>query len=229
MAPDRETASPAAIVKILALSDEVVDYIYNPQIRERFPDVDCVVGCGDLPYFYLEFVVTMLRRPLYYVHGNHDKPSQFLSDGRVVSRAEGCDPIETLTQRVAAGGTDFLLAGLGGSLLYNFGPHQYSQGAMRRRVLALTPALLVNRVRHGRYLDVLITHAPPRGIHDRADLAHTGFDVFLELMHRFQPRYLLHGHSHVYRNDSVTATRYRQTQVINVYPYRVIEYGARYV
>lgn len=216
-------------MKILALSDEVVDFIYSPRITERFPDVDLVVGCGDLPFFYLEFVVTMLNRPLYYVHGNHDKPSQYLSDGRIVDRAEGCSPMETLSMRVSVRGRDLLLAGLGGSLQYNYGPHQYSQADMHRRMLQLAPALLVNRARYGRFLDVLLTHAPPRGIHDAADLAHTGFDAFLTLMNRFRPRYLLHGHSHVYRNDIVTATRHNQTQVINVYPYRVIEIGQRYV
>jgi Icc-related predicted phosphoesterase len=212
-------------VKILALSDEVVEFIYSPQITDYFPDVDFVVGCGDLPFFYLEFIVTMLNRPLYYVHGNHDKPSQYLSDGRVVDRAEGCEALENLSVRVPARHGQVLVAGLGGSLVYNYGPHQYSQTEMSRRVLQLTPALLVNRARYGRFLDILITHAPPRGIHDAPDVAHTGFDAFLRLMDRFRPRYLLHGHSHVYRNDTPTITRYGRTQVINVYPYRVIEFG----
>lgn len=219
----------AARVKILALSDEVVEYIYSPQIRERFPDVDLVVGCGDLPFFYLEFVVTMLGKPLYYVHGNHDKPRQYLSDGRTISRAEGCDALETLSTRAVAAGVPVLLAGLGGSVRYNQGLHQYTQAEMTRRALQLTPALLVNRARWGRFLDVLLTHAPPHGIHAGQDRAHHGFAVFLQLMERFRPQYLLHGHSHVYRNDLPTATRYCATQVINVYPYRVIEYGRRYV
>ncbi|MBL8059006.1 MAG: metallophosphoesterase family protein, partial [Anaerolineales bacterium] len=166
-------------MKILALSDEVVDSIYSPRITERFADVDLVVGCGDLPFYYLEFVVTMLNRPVYYVHGNHDKPSQYLSDGRIIDQAEGCLPLETLSVRAQSRGRDLLLAGLGGSLQYNFGQHQYSQRDMHRRVLQLTPALLVNRARYGRFLDVLITHAPPRGIHDSSDRAHTGFEAFL--------------------------------------------------
>jgi Icc-related predicted phosphoesterase len=216
-------------MKILALSDEVVEFLYSPRIKERFGDVDFVVGCGDLPFYYLEFVVTMLSKPLYYVHGNHDKPSQFLSDGRIISRAEGCEPVENLSVRVKLADGDVLLAGLGGSMYYNRGPHQYSQAEMQTRVLKLAPSLLVNRSRHGRFLDVLITHAPPRGIHDGQDLAHTGFDAFLQLMDRFRPRFLLHGHSHVYRNDAVTATRYRTTQVINVYPFRLIEFEKDYV
>lgn len=216
-------------MKILALSDEVVESLYNVRVKDRFGDVDLVVGCGDLPFFYLEFIVTMLNKPVYYVHGNHDKPSQFLSDGRIISRAEGCEAVETTSVRVPAPPGGLLLAGLGGSIRYNPGPHQYNQAEMAQRVLQLTPALLVNRARYGRFLDILITHSPPRGIHDGKDAAHIGFDAFLTVMNRFRPRYLLHGHSHVYRNDIPTMTRYRDTQVINVYPYRVLEFGRVYV
>jgi len=218
-------------MKILALSDEVVDVVYSPQVKERFADVDFVVGCGDLPFYYLEFVVTALAKPVFYVHGNHDRPSQYLSDGRLIQTAEGCLPIEDQT----CGAPDerkgpLLLAGLGGSLRYNDNPmHQYSQVEMHRRALALAPQLLLNRVQRGRYLDILLCHAPPRGIHDLPDRAHTGIDAFLDFMRRYRPRFLLHGHSHVYRNDTVTATRYYDTQVLNVYPYRVIDFDRVYV
>jgi hypothetical protein len=218
-------------MKILALSDEVVDFLYSPRIKDKYADVDLVLGCGDLPFFYLEFIVTMLNVPLYYVAGNHDRPNQYLSDGRVVSRAEGCETLDGLTARVrprarnGAGTALVLLAGLGGCLRYNNDPHhQYTQGEMSARALRLAPGLLFNRAAHGRYLDILVTHAPPRRIHDGADLAHTGFDAFLRLMEVCRPRLHLHGHAHVYRQDAVTVTRYRQTDVINVYPYRMIEF-----
>ncbi len=216
-------------MKILALSDEVVESLYRPESRERFGDIDLILGCGDLPFFYLEFMVTVLGKPLYYVHGNHDKPTQYLSDGRIINRAEGCEAVETRCVRVSAGGRDLLLAGLGGSIRYNEGLHQFTQAEMNRRLLRLTPTLLANRVLRGRYLDVLITHAPPRGIHESGDHAHIGFEAFLTLMDRFRPRFLLHGHSHVYRNDAVTATRYKETQVLNVYPYRLIDFDKTYV
>lgn len=217
-------------MKILALSDEVVDMIYSPSVKERFAEVDFVVGCGDVPFYYLEFVVTALEKPVFYVHGNHDRPTQYLSDGRVIDSAEGCIPIEDQTVRAPDDRGSVLLAGLGGSLRYNNeGVHQFSQAEMHGRVLTLAPKLLLNRVRHGRFLDVLLCHAPPRGIHDLPDRAHTGIDAFLGLMQRYRPRFLLHGHSHVYRNDVVTATRYFDTQVINVYPYRVIDLNRTYV
>jgi Icc-related predicted phosphoesterase len=87
----------------------------------------------------------------------------------------------------------------------------------------MTPRLWWNRVRYGRFLDILVTHAPPRGIHDAEDPAHVGFASFNRFIARFRPRYLLHGHSHVYRRDASTSTQTGQTTVVNVYPYRVIE------
>jgi hypothetical protein len=37
----------------------------------------------------------------------------------------------------------------------------------------------------------------------------------------------LHGHIHLYRRDVVTVTRYLDTEVINVYPYRILELEPR--
>ncbi|MCB0098855.1 MAG: hypothetical protein KDE46_24140, partial [Caldilineaceae bacterium] len=73
------------------------------------------------------------------------------------------------------------------------------------------------------WLDVLVAHSPPRGIHDEEDRAHQGFESFLTFMRWFKPRYLLHGHIHIYRQDTVTQTSYHETEVINVYPYRILE------
>lgn len=228
-------------MKILAISDEVVDFIYSPQIKNKFADVDLVLGCGDLPFYYLEYIVTILDVPLYYVPGNHDRREQYLSDGRVVYRAEGCERLDQRVvslpavslasqrgphaQAVAAAAPRLLLAGLGGSLRYNQDVgHQHTEAEMFGRALALSPRLAANRLRYGRCLDILVTHAPPRGIHDREDLAHTGFQTFCRFMDVFQPRLLLHGHSHIYRGDTITSSRYKHTQVMNVYPYRIIEW-----
>jgi len=87
----------------------------------------------------------------------------------------------------------------------------------------LIPRLISNRIRYGRWLDVLVTHSPPFGIHDKPDPAHRGFRSFLPFMRYFKPRYLLHGHIHLYRQNQVTQTTYHQTKVINVYPFRILE------
>jgi Icc-related predicted phosphoesterase len=87
----------------------------------------------------------------------------------------------------------------------------------------LAPALALNRLRYGRCLDILVTHAPPEGIHDLTDPCHRGFHAFRTFMERFRPRFLVHGHVHVYNPQQTTETRYRDTMVINAYGYRTFE------
>jgi len=206
-------------VKILAVSDQVVKSIYSSHIRERFGDADMVLSCGDLPYSYLEYIVTMLNVPCFFVHGNHDHP-EYTADGRVLTEPGGCVNLDGRTVKAKG----LLLAGLEGSIRYKpRAPFQYTESEMAYKVWRLTPALLMNRVLHGRYLDILITHSPPLGIHDGEDLPHRGFGALLWMMARFRPRYLLHGHKHVYGPEP-SRTRYLDTEVINVYPLRVIEW-----
>ena len=105
---------------------------------------------------------------------------------------------------------------------YNKNPRfQYTEREMQRMVLAMTPRLMRNRARHGRCLDILITHAPPAGIHDGADLCHRGFAAFLLFMRWFQPRYLVHGHKHVYRSDEA----YRDSGYLNIAPDLIIGFA----
>ena len=205
-------------MRILALSDQVVDSIYSADVRERFGDVDLLLSCGDLPYSYLEYLVTMLNVPAFYVHGNHDMPED-LGQGVLLKEPRGWVNLDGRTVRAGP----LLLAGLEGALRYRpNAPFQYSEGEMRWKVVRLLPALLLNRMRYGRYLDILVTHAPPLGIHNDLDLPHRGFAVFRWLMERFRPRYLLHGHKHVYKPQT-TRTRYGETTVVNVYPFAVLQ------
>ena len=60
------------IVKILAVSDEVVERLYSLCNVGHFNEVELIIGCGDLPYPYLENMVSFLNVPLFYVPGNHD-------------------------------------------------------------------------------------------------------------------------------------------------------------
>lgn len=207
-------------MKILALSDRVVEAIYSARVRNLYGDVDLVIGCGDLPYYYLEYVATLLPVPVVYVFGNHDK-TQYTADGRIVHAPEGCISLEGRSVVVKG----LILAGLGGSMRYRpQAANQYTEGEMRWRILRLIPALLLNRLRYGRYLDILVTHSPPFGIHDGSDLTHRGFKSFLTFMRYFKPRYLLHGHKHVYRNNATVSSLYHETRVVNVYPKRLIEW-----
>jgi len=206
-------------VRILAVSDQVSRAIYNGGIAQRFGDVDMVISSGDLPYSYLEYIVSMLDVPCFYVHGNHDHP-EYTSGGEILTEPGGWTNLDGRTYAESG----VLLAGLEGSIRYKpEANYQYTEREMTWKVWKLIPGLLSNRISYGRYLDILVTHSPPYGVHDGDDLAHRGFEVFLDFMKHFKPRYLLHGHKHVHGTEP-TRSRYAQTDVINVYPYRVVAY-----
>lgn len=210
-------------MQFLTVSDEVVPLIYSLNAKERFSSVQAVLGCGDLPHYYLEFIVTTLGVPCFYVQGNHDGV-EHSDDGEELREPRGCVSLEG--RSVLHEG--LILAGLGGSIRYNNGEGaQYTEWQMLVRTWKLAPRLLVNRLRYGRYLDVLLTHAPPLGIHNGPDWPHRGFRAFLGLMDRFKPRYLIHGHIHrSYGFSAVTETRYKQTMVLNTAGYRLLTIDA---
>lgn len=205
-------------VKILVVSDQVVERMYTLAPAGHFKDVDLILGCGDLPYSYLEYIVTMLCTPLYYVPGNHDP--EFNSQD-VRSKAEGGFNLDLKTIIYK----NTIIGGFGGSIQYRpDGVNQYSQTGAYLRACALLPKLLFNSIRYKRALDILITHSPPFGIHDDSDQAHQGFKALNWLIKIAKPKYLLHGHTHFYRNNiSDSETMYANTKIINVYPYKVIE------
>jgi Icc-related predicted phosphoesterase len=198
----------------------VDEQIYSPAIRDRYSDVELVIGCGDLPFYYLEFIVTMLPAPVLYVRGNHDDRPYHMSNGRVATHAEGCEDLHGKVIQQSG----LLIAGIQGSRRYRpDGQCMYSDEEVTGILISMLPKLLLNRVRFGRYLDLLVAHSPPFSIHDRSDLAHTGFKPFLPFMRRFRPRYLLHGHVHDFNPSAVTETRYYDTFVVNVYPRVVLD------
>jgi Icc-related predicted phosphoesterase len=170
-----------------------------------------------LPYAYLEFLLTILNIPLYYVPGNHDPKDSHSPQ----ARAEGGTNLDgkVIFEK------GLLMAGLGGSILYQpGGPNQYSQSEMYLRAYRLLPKILAAQTRFRRPLDLLITHSPPAGIHDDDDPTHQGLHALNFLLRWAKPRYLLHGHTIFYHqnlNSNITVSG--ETQIINVYPFRLLE------
>ncbi|MDR3123927.1 MAG: metallophosphoesterase [Treponema sp.] len=209
-------------MKILCISDQIDPLVYSSSIKERFKGVDLILSAGDLPMDYLDFVVSSLNKPLLFVFGNHHVED---FAGRTVYGADGHGATHVGCRVVREGG--LIVAGLGGSMRYNQGYNQYTNFQMYCQIARLIPALLFNRLFRGRFLDVLLTHAAPRGIHDREDLCHQGFEAFLWFMRVFKPKYLIHGHIHLYDFSEVRSTKYKKTQVINAYSHYIIDTGAQ--
>ena len=208
------------MTKILAVSDVESQYLYRAIGGEKFKDVGFTVSCGDLPYSYLEYIVSMSNKDLYYVKGNHALKTEF-TENRQITEPEGARNLHLKSLRTREG---IYLAGIEGSLLYNYGPHQYSQAQMWQMVFRLVPHLFMNFMHDNRYLDIFVSHAPPWKINDQEDLPHQGIKAFRWLLEVFHPRYHLHGHTHDYLNRSGIKTRYLDTDVINVSGYRIIDF-----
>jgi len=205
-------------VKILAVSDEVVERLYSLCNNGHFKDIELIIGCGDLPYPYLENIVTFLNVPLLYVPGNHD-PNYSREDPK--AHAEGGSNLDLRLVRVKT----FLVGGFGGCIQYRpDGVNQYTQSEAYFRAFKLIPRLLLNRVNYGRYMDIFITHSPPFGIHDDDTHAHTGLKAINWLLRVAKPRYHFHGHTHFYRrNLEESESTHKGTKIINVHPYKILD------
>lgn len=210
-------------LRILVLSDRVHDSLYSPLIKSQFEDIDFVLSCGDLPFPYLEYVLTMLNVPLLYVPGNHDRPTH-TSDGRTVEWPEGAVNIDgrVFTLRLPHR-RPLTIVGLGGSMNYGGSTNQYTERQMRRRIAAIDLRLLGNRWGKRRDVDLLVTHAPPLGIHDGDDQCHKGFRSFLGFIQRHRPCYHFHGHVHPSYGYDAAPRRYHETEIRNVCGYELLE------
>ncbi len=206
--------------KILVVSDKVTDELYNPEKQNSLRDISFIISAGDLPYYFLEYLVSTFNIPLYFVRGNHAKFYES-ENGDIHDHPWGCSDLHVRSLKDPSG---FLLAGVQGSHVYNYGPYQYSQAVMWRFVFRLVPFLLANFALSGRYLDIFVTHSPPWKIHDEPnDKAHEGIKAFLWVLKVFKPRYYFHGHVYDYSKKTQMVTNFENTEIVNTYGYRTHE------
>jgi Icc-related predicted phosphoesterase len=198
-------------IKILSVSDVVDPMLHRHAGKESFTDIDVIISCGDLPPEYLTRLLNAFNVPLYFVSGNHDiRYRDKLPQGGFDLHGR----LETIK------GLRFL--GLEGSRWYNDGLYQYSEAQMRAIIRRLRPAIWW----HGG-IDVVVTHAPPRYIHDAEDLCHRGFKSFRWLIDKYQPNYFIHGHIHRHFSDPAErVTVVDATKVVNTYGYNILEIEA---
>jgi predicted phosphodiesterase len=210
--PIPQPCDDSRAMRILTVSDVVAPDLTEHFDRQRFDGIDLILSCGDLPPEYLSFLTRVLNSPLFFVRGNHDiryqsKPPQ------------GC--IDLHSRLIRFKGLNIL--GLEGSMWYNGGPSQYTDRQMRNLIRRLRPTLWW---RGG--VDIVLTHAPPRGIHDAEDRCHRGFEGFHLLIERYRPSHFIHGHIHRHFTDPAEReSLVSETRVINSYGYCVIEIDDR--
>lgn len=232
-------------MKILCVSDYVDPLIYNQNVKEAFPDIDLILCAGDLPMDYVDFIVSVFNKPTYFVFGNHDlkeyhfyhrdghfDTSKYTRNYNQAIHGHGAIYLgfksfinENLTFEDPATGkkTPLLIAGTSGTVRYNNGLCQFTEAQMKFKLLKLAPKLIYNKLKYGRYLDIFMTHASPRHIHDHEDPCHLGFECYNWFLQRFKPTYMVHGHIHLYDLREERIGKYYDTTVVNAYAHYVIE------
>lgn len=196
-------------MKILTIADEESEYLWTYFDKSKLEGIDLIISCGDLDPRYLSFLATFTHSPVLYVHGNHDKIYKNIPP-------DGCICIEDRIY-VYKG---VRILGLGGSMRYNTGTNQYTEAQMRRRVAKLWFQLFLK----GGF-DILVTHAPAYQLNDGRDLPHQGFQVFRDLIEKYQPKFFLHGHVHLnYGREHKRRDRYQNTHIINAFERYIFDY-----
>jgi Icc-related predicted phosphoesterase len=196
------------MVRVLAVADEEIPAVES---RTRDLSVDLVLAAGDLPWDYLEALVSQLDAPAAYVPGNHDPRT-----GRGVGPA-GLVDVDGHVRTIGG----LRVAGLGGCVRYNNGPHQYTQKEYSRRARRL-----LQEARVAGPVDVLLTHAPPLGLGDDSDPTHVGISALHGVLEELRPSWHLHGHIHPYGMHKPDR-QVGPTTIRNVIPWQLIDIEPR--
>lgn len=196
-------------MEILVIADSESSALYENFDPERFKDVELVISCGDLQAGYMEFVISMLNVPCYYVPGNHDVAF-------VKEKPPGWKPLDGQLVRH----NNINLLGLGGSMRYKPGPFQYTEFEMRNRFLLMKPSIWWQK----KSVDILVTHAPAYQLGDLEDLPHKGFKVFRDILDTYSPKYHLHGHIHLNYGVFPRHHNYGNTTIINGYQHHIFTF-----
>ena len=171
--------------------------------------------------------------PVVFVPGNHD-PAIEHSAGSLLGctswttrptspRPHGA--IDADRRIVEAAG--LRIAGLGGCVRYQRGPHQYTQREYHRH-----GRRLLRRARRGGPVDVLLTHAPPSGSVTATTQPTSASRRCTRCIDRLEPTWHLHGHIHPYGRQmpdragrtarrSATSSRGRMVDIEPQSPHRV--------
>jgi hypothetical protein len=183
------------VVRVLAVSDVVDDALWADGHLAR--GAELIVGCGDLPLEYLGRLMNALDAPLVFVPGNHDPDLSGYRTSRAGLTLRAGMPVRqpwpdgaVCADGAIVAAAGLTVAGLGGCRRYSEGPNQYTDRQFAWRARRLAARAMVRRQR----VDVLLTHAPPRGVGDGDDPPHRGFTALHGLVGRLRPAVLLHGH-----------------------------------
>lgn len=220
------------MVRLLIVADEIAESLFSQRLLSIKPDL--VLGAGDLPWDYLEFIASMIDAPMLFVPGNHDpevvRVRRSLTGMHLQAGMPVADPRPLGMTNVHGQVLDVAglrIAGLGGCVRYRPGPNMYTQAEYVRLGKRLVRKAARLQRRNPRPIDILLTHAPPRGLGDGEDRPHHGIAALHDVIPALAPRWHLHGHIHPY-GQRMPDRRLGETTLRNVIPYRVMEISPRH-
>jgi Icc-related predicted phosphoesterase len=202
-------------VKFLCVAGQIDPYIFNYHVKEHFGGIDAALCAGGVPLEYIDFIASALEKPVFFVPGSHHFYAEDNEEPKATNAGFRCLRLDT-------GGGAVLIAGASGSVRRNGRVLQYTDSALRRRLAALYPALLANKLRYGRYLDIFLTHAPPAGVNDHP--GSPGFPCFRGFIERFSPAFHVHGRIRIFDPKEARVTLHKKTAVVNASGYQVLEF-----
>lgn len=173
---------------VIADSDDI------PESKD-IPEADILISCGDIADQTILNIAGLSKcSRIFAVKGNHDSGSVFappILDLHLTARNYG--------------GISF--GGFQGSWKYKSRGHYLYDQEDAEKLLASFPSV-----------DVFVAHNSPRGVHDKEDEIHTGFEAFTGYIRRARPKLFLHGHQHLEDETVIDGTR-----VIAVYGWKLLE------
>jgi uncharacterized protein len=184
--PDRQAfdGRDGRPIRFLVASDTPEPALLQVANREALGRLDGILGCGDLEPEWLAFLADSFNTPLVYVRGNHDRDGQWRDRPLLVPTWLNTGRIERLA---------------GVPIIGLEWPGVDASDNRRRPWLAWRQALGIARrligARLWRAPLIVISHVPPKGVGDAADLYHHGFDAYRWLLDHQAPPVWLHGHT----------------------------------
>lgn len=177
-------------MKILALAD-----INDLHWKHGAGQADLVVSCGDVAdQVILEAADAHSCKAIFTVKGNHDPNTPFIR------------PIVDLHLQVREQ-AGLRLGGLNGSWKYKPRGHfLYEQWEVEAFLGSFPP------------VDIFVSHNCPRGIQERQDEVHQGFEGLRSYILRTIPKLVIHGHQHLDKESQI-----ENSNVVSVFGYKLIE------
>ena len=187
-------------MQILAIADNVENWLSDAEMRCMAEESDVVITLGDMYGCDLD-KVTVPGTPVVGVYGNHCRPDYISALGGV--ECAGSKYSIAAVSNTVLGTT----LGVNGCVRYNRNIFfQHTQDEYTEAIRNLPAA------------DIVLSHTPPLGTNDNEDPAHVGIRALRDYVDEHSPRHLFHGHTYPHP----VVEKYRNTAIHYVSGYALL-------